>query len=182
MTELANLKKLKETRHAGSFQQIIPEANSGNESLKKYEESNYEITLLYSKIDQQKKEIEDAYEKLKELDKQKSDFFDNMSHEFRTPLTLSIAPMEHILTGALGNTIPHNHEFLTTIYNNSLRLLKLVNELLDISRMSNNKMTVQYMRCDLNTLFKFYLSTMDSVLKMRKIEIQYRELTSPVEL
>ena len=71
---------------------------------------------------------------LAELDRAKTTFFTNVSHEFRTPLTLMLGPLEHVL--ALGrDELPDRlRTELQTIYRNALRLLKLVNTLLDFSR------------------------------------------------
>ena len=70
-------------------------------------------------------------EALAEIDRAKTAFFSNVSHEFRTPLTLMLGPTEDALAspdGALAG------ETLETVHRNELRLLKLVNTLLDFSR------------------------------------------------
>ena len=68
---------------------------------------------------------------LAELDRAKTVFFSNVSHEFRTPLTLMIGPTEDAL-GSPERAL--RGEALETVYRNELRLLKLVNGLLDFSR------------------------------------------------
>jgi K+-sensing histidine kinase KdpD len=72
-------------------------------------------------------------EALAEIDRAKTLFFSNVSHEFRTPLTLMLAPLEDLLAES-GGLSPQQHERLDIAHRNSLRLLKLVNTLLDFSR------------------------------------------------
>jgi GAF domain-containing protein len=72
-------------------------------------------------------------EALAELDRAKTAFFSNVSHEFRTPLTLMLGPLEDTLATS-GGLAAADQERLETAHRNSLRLLKLVNTLLDFSR------------------------------------------------
>src|SRR5882724_7117731 len=72
-------------------------------------------------------------ESLAELDRAKTTFFSNVSHEFRTPLTLMLGPLQDALSD--GNRLcPEDRELIEVAQRNSLRLLKLVNTLLDFSR------------------------------------------------
>src|SRR5581483_4746208 len=70
-------------------------------------------------------------EALAEIDRAKTLFFSNVSHEFRTPLTLMLGPLEDALAAPLPD---RQRERLDVAHRNSLRLLKLVNSLLDFSR------------------------------------------------
>jgi signal transduction histidine kinase len=72
-------------------------------------------------------------EALAELDRAKTAFFSNVSHEFRTPLTLMLGPIEEMLARANGSFTVSREE-LDLVHRNTLRLLKLVNTLLDFSR------------------------------------------------
>src|SRR5689334_11521846 len=73
-------------------------------------------------------------EKLAELDLAKTKFFSNVSHEFRTPLSLLLGPLEEVLAEGPARLSPGLHEQLVVAHRNALRLLKLVNTLLDFSR------------------------------------------------
>jgi signal transduction histidine kinase len=72
-------------------------------------------------------------EALAEIDRAKTAFFSNVSHEFRTPLTLLLGPLEDVLAQP-NNLTPQQRESLGVSHRNALRLLKLVNTLLDFSR------------------------------------------------
>jgi signal transduction histidine kinase/FixJ family two-component response regulator len=86
-------------------------------------------------------------ETLMEIDRAKTLFFSNVSHEFRTPLTLMLGPLEDSL--ASGNLPAAERERLNTAHRNSLRLLKLVNSLLDFSRIEAGRAQASYEPNDL---------------------------------
>jgi signal transduction histidine kinase len=88
-------------------------------------------------------------EALAEIDRAKTAFFSNVSHEFRTPLTLILAPLEDELAETADPLPPARHERLETVHRNSLRLLKLVNSLLDFSRIEAGRAQASYQPTDL---------------------------------
>jgi len=65
-------------------------------------------------------------EALAELDRAKTTFFSNVSHEFRTPLTLMLGPLDEMLPEASERLSPEHHELLVAVRRNGIRLLKLV--------------------------------------------------------
>jgi signal transduction histidine kinase len=87
-------------------------------------------------------------EALAELDRAKTIFFSNISHEFRTPLTLMLGPLEDLLDQA---ELQVEKEQLTLIHRNVLRLYKLVNSLLDFSRLEAGRARAVYEPVDLST-------------------------------
>ncbi|MFD3328022.1 SpoIIE family protein phosphatase [Streptomyces sp. NPDC058701] len=87
-------------------------------------------------------------EELAELDRAKTAFFSNISHEFRTPLTLIMGPVQE-LRKQLADADPRVHEELEAIHRNGLRLGKLVNTLLDFSRIEAGRMQASYAPVDL---------------------------------
>jgi GAF domain-containing protein/class 3 adenylate cyclase/two-component SAPR family response regulator len=93
---------------------------------------------LYQKTRQQA-------EQLLELDRQKTEFFQNISHEFRTPLTLTIGPLEAAITQKQGLS----YEQATIALRNSRRLLRLVNQLLDLQRLDAGRMQPSFRPCNL---------------------------------
>jgi signal transduction histidine kinase/DNA-binding response OmpR family regulator len=89
-------------------------------------------------------------EALAELDRVKTAFFSNVSHEFRTPLTLMLGPLERALSS--GDQVPPQlREEITTAYRNALRLLKLVNTLLDFSRIEAGRIQASYEPVDISS-------------------------------
>ncbi|WP_410567600.1 SpoIIE family protein phosphatase [Amycolatopsis sp. cmx-4-61] len=87
-------------------------------------------------------------EELAELDQAKTTFFSNISHEFRTPLTLILGPVQE-LRGRWADGDQRAREELEVVHRNSLRLSKLVNTLLDFSRIEAGRMQARYEPVDL---------------------------------
>lgn len=95
-------------------------------------------------LEESKAQLEDSYEKLQALDKMKMHFFNNVSHELRTPLALTLSPVEAMLQGEMGPLQEKQKTYLTSVHTNSLRLLKLINNLLDLAKLEEGKMTLAY--------------------------------------
>jgi signal transduction histidine kinase len=91
-------------------------------------------------------------EALAELDRAKTAFFSNVSHEFRTPLTLMLGPLEDLLAEGTSMLTPADRDRLAITHRNALRLLKLVNTLLDFSRMEAGRTQAAYAATELHTL------------------------------
>ena len=102
------------------------------------------------------------------LDKAKTVFFSNISHEFRTPLTLMLGTIEEALLEP--NIIPKNHERLTITHRNAMRLLKLVNTLLDFSRLESGRQIASYSLTDITTLTKNLAANFRSVIEKGGLE------------
>ncbi|WP_435021886.1 ATP-binding protein [Tundrisphaera sp. TA3] len=90
-------------------------------------------------------------EKLAELDRAKTAFFSNVSHEFRTPLTLMLGPVEDLLAADSGLP-PGSRGLLEVVNRNGLRLLRLVNTLLDFSRIEAGRVRACYRPTDIAAL------------------------------
>jgi signal transduction histidine kinase/DNA-binding NarL/FixJ family response regulator len=91
-------------------------------------------------------------EALAEIDRAKTAFFSNVSHEFRTPLTLMLGPLEDALSNSHGVLPPGAAASLTVSHRNALRLLKLVNTMLDFSRIEAGRTQASYQPTDLASL------------------------------
>ncbi|MVF14475.1 PAS domain S-box protein [Ketobacter sp. MCCC 1A13808] len=88
-------------------------------------------------------------EALAELDRAKTTFFSNVSHEFRTPLTLMLGPIEEMLNG-VGEPLPGSVKAnLEVVNRNALRLLRLVNSLLDFSRVEAGRNNALFQPTDI---------------------------------
>ena len=106
-------------------------------------------------------------EGLAELDRAKTTFFSNVSHELRTPLTLILGPVEDALTSQL----PPSPEALEMLHRNSLRLLKLVNGLLDFVRIEVGRMRATYEATDLSLLTGQLASVFRSAMERAGLEL-----------
>src|SRR5215469_11716882 len=97
---------------------------------------------LRFELDQNKKALEESNRKLVELDQIKSRFFANISHELRPPLTLLLAPLETLMQKFNRSFDNDTREVLTTMHSNGMRLLKLINDLLDLVRLESGRLEV----------------------------------------
>ncbi|MBD2196548.1 MULTISPECIES: ATP-binding protein [Calothrix] len=88
-------------------------------------------------------------EALAEIDRAKTEFFSNVSHEFRTPLTLMLGPIEDALTDTVTPLPEVQRQRIEIVQRNGLRLLKLVNTLLDFSRIEAGRIQAVYEPTDL---------------------------------
>ena len=88
-------------------------------------------------------------EALAEIDRAKTTFFSNVSHEFRTPLTLMLGPLLDTLAEQNGPLPPRAANELAVVHRNGLRLLKLVNTLLDFSRIEAGRVEASFVLTDL---------------------------------
>jgi signal transduction histidine kinase/DNA-binding response OmpR family regulator len=105
-------------------------------------------------------------EALAEIDRAKTAFFSNASHEFRTPLTLMLSPLEDLLVrNATADVVLSDRREIELIHRNGLRLLKLVNTLLDFSRIEAGRVQAIYEPVDLGTYTTELASTFRSAME-----------------
>lgn len=144
-------------------------------------------TFYYIRVNQIYKEKERSEDKIKsqhnlkiaklekireqELGKMKSKFFTNLSHEIRTPLTLIIAPLQDIINSKeLSNKIKGQ---LIPVEKNAKNLLKLINQLLDFTKIVNNKMTLQISEGDINSFAKNIFNNFKPLAKLNNIKFKF---------
>ncbi|MCE3261387.1 MAG: response regulator [Pseudoduganella sp.] len=104
-------------------------------------------------------------EALAELDRAKTAFFSNVSHEFRTPLTLLLGPIKEALDDSERRLAPVHLERLRLAQRNAMRLQKLVNTLLDFSRVQAGRMEASFAETDLAALTRDLASGFRSVIE-----------------
>ncbi|MEU7501446.1 SpoIIE family protein phosphatase [Streptomyces griseofuscus] len=110
-------------------------------------------------------------EELAELDRAKTTFFSNISHEFRTPLTLIMGPVEELRLRLAGADEQVRQE-LDVIHRNGLRLGKLVNTLLDFSRIEAGRMQARYEPVDLGVVTAELASVFRSAVEKAGLAFQ----------
>ena len=120
----------------------------------------------------------DAFEQAREraeslaaLDRAKTNFFSNVSHEFRTPLTLMLGPLEESLEDARSLS-PREQERVRVVHRNSMRLLKLVNSLLDFSRIEAGRSRAAFEPTDLARFTADLASNFRSATEKARLELR----------
>jgi len=106
--------------------------------------------------------------KILEMDRMKSRFFANISHEFRTPLTLILGPLEQLLA---KNQDEELRAIFSMMRRNGLRLLQLINQLLDLCRLDAGKMTIQVRPLDLIVLSRALVLSFISMAEQKRIHL-----------
>jgi len=109
---------------------------------------------------------------LAEIDRAKTTFFSNVSHEFRTPLTLMLGPLEDMARDPQLPGVVRRR--LDVVHRNSLRLLKLVNSLLEFSRIEAGRVQASYQPTDLAQLTRDLVSTFGSALELAGLQLTQR--------
>jgi signal transduction histidine kinase len=102
----------------------------------------------------QRKQLEDARDELERMDQAKSRFTANIHHELRTPLTLMLAPLEAMRGGDFGEIPATLQRTLGTMQANGLRLLKLINNLLDLAKVESQQLEVTRRAVELGRLVR----------------------------
>lgn len=124
--------------------------------------------LLKQKKAKLQAEMEHAEaEKLRQLDKIKNSFFANISHEFRTPLTLMLGPLKQMEQGQLDES--GNKKYLKMMRHNGERLLHLINQMLDLSKLENGKMELQVNKTDITGLLKATVYSFNSMAEQKLV-------------
>ncbi|UCH95008.1 MAG: response regulator [Candidatus Aminicenantes bacterium] len=123
-------------------------------------------------VNDRNKQLVELSEKLKEIDKVKSRFFANISHEFRTPLTLIMGPLEQMLSGDIENETEQRKK-LALMLRNSHRLLGLINQLLELSKFESGKMKLQACRQNIIPFLKGCLASFDPVANKNELDLTF---------
>lgn len=117
------------------------------------------------------KQLEAQTKQLLKVNQIKSNFFANISHEFRTPLTLILAPLEKLLTGTLK--IEQTQSYYHLIERNARYLLELINQLLDYAKVEDGSLKVKLVRGDVNQRIKATAFSFFSLAESKGIHLHF---------
>lgn len=126
-------------------------------------ERTAEVSRKNLQLEQQAEELKTQTDQLKEMDTIKSNFFTNISHEFRTPLSLILAPLEKKLADEKVNSETE------MMYRNAKRLQTLINQLLDLSKLEAGKMRLFLSRNDVTAFVRKVVSSFASLAQSKSI-------------
>ena len=114
---------------------------------------------------------EEELSREKELDEMKSKFFANISHEFRTPLTLILSPLDELIDKVRG---PGIADQLSVLKRNANRLLQLVNQLLDLSKIDSGKLTLEVRSCQVFPILSGVSKSYDTLAEQNDIRLELK--------
>ena len=145
-----------------------------NWRLKFLEKRTVELEAIVSErtkeVREQKNTLEEQAKKLVELDRLKSNFFTNISHEFRTPLTLIMGQIENVLDATSEEKVRSKLKMVLT---NSKRLHALINQLLELSRLEAGEIKLKITTIELNKYLKKILAAFESYAERKNINLEF---------
>jgi signal transduction histidine kinase len=130
--------------------ELVQASEEGAQLRGRTQEMEREVVARSAELATAVRDLRTANAKLGELDAAKTAFFSNVSHEFRTPLTLMLGPIEDALSDADEPLGPRQARRITLARDNALRLLKLVNALLDFTRLEAGRFRAYFAPLDLS--------------------------------
>ena len=127
-------------------------------------------------------QLKESNEKLKSLDELKTQFFANVNHELRTPLTLMLAPLKSLLEGRMGKLSPTLKDTLETMQRNGYKLLKLINNLLDLNKLEEGRMRLKVRSVNLVEFVPSLLASVKPLADQKQIRLYFQHPPHAVEL
>jgi signal transduction histidine kinase/FixJ family two-component response regulator len=119
----------------------------------------------------QRRQIEEARDELRQLDEAKSRFTANIHHELRTPLTLMLAPLDSMLAGDFGEVAEAQREYLAMMRKNALRLLKLINNLLDHARIESGQLELRRQPLEVEQVVAEIVESARAMAERKEVEL-----------
>ncbi len=137
---------------------------------------------LYAKVSKTTQDLQIANEHLKELDRLKDEFVSLASHELRTPMTAIRGSLSTILDGYAGDVSPQTREFLTAAYNENDRLIRLVNNLLNISRIEAGRFKFEHNVFNYPKMMQEVVGNLQMAGKEKKLYVTYTSTITTLQL
>lgn len=134
------------------------------------DERTQEINRANIELQQKTILLQEQSEQLKEMDQVKSRFFANISHEFRTPLSLIMGPLEQIRTAVPTQQVK---SWIDLAYGNARRLLGLINQLLDLAKLESGKMKLQAEERDVVAFLKALLEPFELAAQQKQVNLAF---------
>jgi two-component system, NarL family, sensor histidine kinase BarA len=125
----------------------------------------------YRELQEKNAKLQQAYDRLKELDRLKSNFLATVSHELRTPLTSIIGYSEMLFEGIAGDMTAEQREFVRTIHEKGEQLLELIKGLLDLSKLESGTMSMRKKNVDAGPLIEDVASTLQPTARKKGVEL-----------
>jgi signal transduction histidine kinase len=142
----------------------------------------YSVRESYRELQDKTARLEQTLQRLKEVDKLKSNFLATMSHELRTPLTSIIGYSEMLGEGIAGPLNTEQEEYVRTIHAKGEQLLRLIMGLLDLSKLDSGTMSLRQAPTQIGTILKEVMSTLTPVARKKEVTLELDVEDVPCEL
>ena len=130
---------------------------------------------LQEKIDVATRQLTKANSKLKVLDANKDDFISMASHQLRTPLTSVKGYVSMVLEGDVGKISDQQRKMLSQAFDSSQRMVYLISDLLNVSRLQTGKFVIERTDCDLSKIITEEIDLLEDTAKARDLKIYYKK-------
>ncbi len=130
------------------------------------------VTESYRVLEDKNKRLADAVDRLRELDRLKSNFLATVSHELRTPLTSIIGYSEMLTEGMAGDLTTEQRDYIGTIREKGEQLLSLIKSLLDLSKLESGTMALRKATLDVAVVTEQVVSTLLPTAKKRGVALE----------
>lgn len=148
----------------------------------KIEEKNQQLNQQNQQIAQQRDNLIQLSNELNQANQAKINFFTNISHEFRTPLTLIIGPLKELLNNIETASQAELLRKFKIVYGNASKLLMLVNQLLDFRKADTNNLTLQYSKLDIVDFARQTAFLFNDMAKRKKIDFKFTATFAKLEI
>jgi signal transduction histidine kinase len=126
--------------------------------------------LTQIQLEDAKSSLEQAFDQLTQLDRVKSEFFANISHELRTPLTLILSPVDELLSKLRPSA---ERDALQVVRRNATRLLRMIDDLLDLARLEGGGLRLRVMQLDIAALTERTVGNAKPTAAAKRIDLQF---------
>ncbi len=149
----------------------LPAELGGNREMRKIADTFGELALA---IEEREQILQSDILQLREYEQLKSDFVSTVSHELRTPLTSMRGALGLVLSGAAGPVSPQGQELLRIANQNTERLIRLINDILDIEKIESGTITVRRDRCDLRAVLESTIAGVHGYAMVHRVRVTLR--------
>ncbi len=134
--------------------------------------SQKEMLASQARLEETKASLERAHNELKALDSFKSQLFANITHEFKTPLAMILAPLELILHGEMGELAAAHRSTFESMFRSGLKLLKMIGDLLDLSKLEESKLRLKVAEHDLSEYLRGLVAQVQPLAQRKNISLE----------
>lgn len=160
-------------REAELSQRVDEQTRALKQSKEETERALVETERARQEAEESRKVVAAQADQLREMDRVKTRFFNNISHEFRTPLTLIIGPLENVLSGASGPLSDKLREQVEIMLRNARRLLRLINQLLDLAKAEAGHLRLQAQEANIVSFLEGIVFSFSAFATERNIDVSF---------
>ncbi|MCP4154923.1 MAG: response regulator [bacterium] len=164
--------RVRQLKHKARELGLLVKKRTGDleKQKRQLEEAHQKLQHTKELIESKNLQLEEQSKQLKESDKSKSRFFSNISHEFRTPLTLIMGPLEQILSEKPGKKMKAKASLMLR---NSRRLLNLINQLLELAKFDSGKFKLQFSNHNITPFINNIVQCFESLAQQNNINYTF---------